>query len=85
MRAVAKGRGVRMLAGAPGNHFGFSNRDHPGTEWRAFMRTIAERLALRAATGAPPVIAGLNFLDDWLALANVWNWIRHKNCSLRFP
>ena len=32
------------------------------------MRTVTERLTLRAAAGAPPICAGLDFLDDGASL-----------------
>ena len=65
-----------MFAGAPGDDFGFGDRHLFRLESGAFMRAVAEELALGAAARAPPVLAGFDFLDDGTALVN--NGIGHN-------
>src|SRR4051812_6637447 len=70
MRTIAKGHRPGMLAGAPGdglrlfNHYFLRLQSSPG------VGAIAKGLALRPATGAPPIHAGLDFLHDWTFLKN---------------
>src|SRR3989338_7602059 len=59
MAAVAQRFRARMLAAAEMHLFGFVQLDLDGLEAGALVRAIAERLSLGAATGAPPVGAGL--------------------------
>src|SRR5687768_15273582 len=68
-----------MLAGAPGHGFGFFDFGFEGAEVCAFVRAVAEGLAFGASAGAPPICAGLNFLDDGRFLENdpfvhIYSW-----------
>src|SRR5687767_3555640 len=53
-----------MLARAPRDSFSFCDFGFQRTEIRSFVRTVAERLALRTPAGAPPIRARFDFLDD---------------------
>ena len=59
-----------MFAGAPGDGLRLSDFNLFGTKGGTLMGTVAEGLGLGAATGAPPIGAGLDFLDDGGFLIN---------------
>src|SRR5207244_7604091 len=57
MRAVAERPPASVLAAAEPELLRFADAEFRRCELRAFVRAVAERLALRAAAGAPPVVA----------------------------
>ena len=61
-----------MLTGAPRNGLRLLYLHFLRFEFGCFMGTIAEWLALRQATGAPPIGAWFHFLNDWRFLENMW-------------
>src|ERR1035437_9257593 len=65
-----------MLAGAPGDHLGFSNLRLLRAEARALMRSVAERLALGTPAGTPPIRARLSPLNNRRFLTD--DWFGHK-------
>ena len=70
MRPVAE-RGIPgVFAGAPGDRPGFGDIYFLWRETRAFMRAVAERLALGTPTGAPPILSRRDRLDEGRFLAN---------------
>src|ERR1043166_3108785 len=77
MAAVAERLVFGMFAGAPGHGFLFENLDLLPREAGALVRTVAKRLALRAATGAPPIGARLHELNNGKFLG--WDWVRHRS------
>ena len=64
MAPVAERHVLRVLAGAPRHRLGFRNLNFLWPELGAFMRAIAERLALGSPTGTPPIHPGFNFLHN---------------------
>lgn len=71
-----------MFAGAPGYHFGLGNLNFFGLQAGPLVRTITEGLTLGSATSAPPIRAGLHFLNDRRFLRN--NGIVHKTKARAF-
>ena len=61
VRAVAKWRIFCVLAAAQPFFLGLRDGKFFWCEFAALVRTIAEWLILRTATGAPPIIAGCEF------------------------
>src|SRR5258706_684352 len=59
-----------MLAGAPGNSFGFSDLHLFRLETGAFMGTIAKRLAPRSSARAPPISSWFHLLHNRRFLIN---------------
>src|SRR4051812_37147463 len=59
-----------MLAGAPRDSSWLRDLHFAGAETGSGMRSIAEWLTRRTATGAPPICAGFDFLNDWFFLKN---------------
>jgi hypothetical protein len=70
-----------MLAGAPGYSPGFRNFHFLRAKGRSFVRTIAEGLAFGPATSAPPIDAGLDFLDDGRFLKN-GRFVHHHELNM---
>ena len=70
MRSIAERRVLRMLAAAPGDGFRFGDIDLLRREAGAFVRAVAERLALGTSAGAPPRRAGPRFLYEGRFLGN---------------
>lgn len=64
VRAVAKGRLFRALAGAPGNGTSFGDFHFFRRPLRSLMRAVAKRLFGGASTGAPPINAGGRWKND---------------------
>lgn len=56
MRAIAKGRVLRMLAATEINGFAFLKGNHLRCKFRALVAAVAERLFLALATGAPKIL-----------------------------
>jgi hypothetical protein len=69
---VAETTVVRVLAAAPRHGFGPGDFRFQRREARAFMRTVAKRLAFGFSASAPEVSAGFNFLDDREFLGDCW-------------
>ena len=61
-----------MLARAPGDRFGLGDFYLLRLQAGAFMRAVAEGLALGTPAGAPPICARLNFLNDRRFLKDGW-------------
>ena len=70
-----------MFAGAPRDGFGFFDFGFQRAHAGAFVRTIAEWLALRTSARAPPIGAGFDFLDDGTFLED--GWFVHNLIPLR--
>ena len=64
VRTVAEGAIAGVFAGTPSDGSSFGDFHFPRCQPRAFMRTVAEGLALRAPAGAPPILSRLGLLDD---------------------
>ena len=70
MAPIAEWLVLRMLARAPGDSFRFGDSHHFRLEAGAGVRAVAKGLAFGATAGAPPILAGFDFLDDRSALAD---------------
>ena len=89
VRAIAERAVSGMFAPAPRDGFRFRDLHFLWREARAFVRTVAERLALRATTRTPELAAGLDRLNEGRFL---WNerfahglkWLRRSGNS-RMP
>jgi hypothetical protein len=66
-----------MFARAPGHRFGRGDFHLLRAETGPFVRSIAKRLALRPAAGAPPILTWFDFLNDGRFLGN--DWFAHKD------
>ena len=76
MTAIAERAVLRVLATAPRDGFRFSDIHFARPEAGAFVRAVAERLAFGFSARAPPIRAGLDFLNQWRFLGDYWFW--HK-------
>ena len=82
MGAVAERPVFGMFASAPGDHFRFGDFYFPGLKSCSLMGAVTEGLAFRSTTSAPPISAGLDFLNDGSSLED--NGFRHIE-SLQIP
>jgi hypothetical protein len=71
-----------MFATAPRHGFGLGEIHFFRRKTRAFMRTVAERLALGPAAGAPIKTAGLHRQDERGFLSDDWF---HNERTLALP
>ena len=70
MGAVAKRAVPGMFAAAPGHVAGLLDLNFLGLEPRPFVRPVAKRLRLRAATGTPIIDPRLDILNKRFSLTN---------------
>jgi hypothetical protein len=59
-----------MFAGAPGHGFSRGDIHLLRAETGSFVRSVAKGLAFGPATGAPPILAWFNLLNDGRLLGN---------------